>query len=398
MYFNDETAGDVIITVNLVLVITSVLSVAIRFAKPGSPQRGLDLQNFMLALAAGCGSITSIMQCAATKFGLGSHMDTLTEAQTVRFLQLLPAMLAFYYACNMFVKFGLLVFYLRVTYERKYLYVIWLMIIAAFVFGVSNVFVTIFQCSPVNKLWYPDKAGHCLDIMSFYYANAIIMIVNDTIMYVLPIMFTWQLDLRRPQRIVLNLLFGLGAVVVVTSILRLLALIQFDRTGGTDLTYHIASILLWSAIENHTAIFIACSPSIKALVIGTLVPLVSSAHSTVSDKVKTMRSSQASRNDSVNNHNSGRYEFGSIHKHFSKRVSSQHPTRKSMESDNSRANITAMRDSGHAPSVSSAAFSRENSRSSLNKGGLVTAIPLDDLDGQQLPPYVYSPNDRYQTQ
>jgi hypothetical protein len=88
------------------------------------------------------------------------------------------------------------------------------MIIVAFGFGISNIFVIIFQCNPVDKLWIPAKPGHCIDILPFYYATAWIMIVNDTIMYVMPIIFTWSLVLRRPQRIVLNLLFALGAMYV----------------------------------------------------------------------------------------------------------------------------------------------------------------------------------------
>lgn len=120
--------------------------------------------------------------------------------------------MSFYYACNMFVKFGLLIFYLRTTYERSNLYAIWIMIFIAFGFGISNVVVTLFQCTPPDKLWHPKEAGFCVNIMHFYYANAIIMIVNDTVMYIMPIVFTWNLALRRPQRIVLNLLFALGAV------------------------------------------------------------------------------------------------------------------------------------------------------------------------------------------
>lgn len=38
------------------------------------------------------------------------------------------------------------------------------------------------------------------------------MIVNDIILYVLPIIFTWKLQLRLTQRLVLNLLFALGAL------------------------------------------------------------------------------------------------------------------------------------------------------------------------------------------
>lgn len=117
-----------------------------------------------------------------------------------------------YFLCNMFVKFGLLIFYLRTTYERAHLYAIWFMLFVAFGFGMSNVFVILFQCVPLSKLWNPTMPGYCLNIVAFYYYNSIFMIANDVVMYIMPMVFTWNLALRRPQRIVLNLLFALGAM------------------------------------------------------------------------------------------------------------------------------------------------------------------------------------------
>lgn len=120
--------------------------------------------------------------------------------------------MAFYFACNMFVKLGLLLFYLRTTHERKHIYSIWLMIVIAIGFGLSSILVTVFQCTPANKLWYSTKPGKCINVLAFFYANASIMIGNDIIMYIMPIIFTWDLQLRRAQRIALVLLFALGAL------------------------------------------------------------------------------------------------------------------------------------------------------------------------------------------
>lgn len=87
MYFEDKAASDLIIVVNAVLSLTSVLSVSVRFQRPGAPERGMDLQNIMLALAAFCGTIMSILQCVATKYGLGAHMADLDQEQTLTFLK-----------------------------------------------------------------------------------------------------------------------------------------------------------------------------------------------------------------------------------------------------------------------------------------------------------------------
>lgn len=196
--------------------------------------------------------------------------------------------------------------------------------------------------------------------------------------------------------------------VVLVSILRLLSFIRFVEGGAADfsckhnassidpvctqLTYaqidHIASILLWSAIENHIAIFIACSPSIKALVVGTLVPLVSSVHSSISDKARTLRGSQATTNQSeLDSQSRNEDPVGDIqHELVLQAMHQPSARRSSMESDNSRFDLTA------PTRMFSLASSRKSSQSSLGKGSTVTVIPLDDLEAQILPPYTYKPS------
>lgn len=87
MVFQDKIAGDLIIALNTVLALTSIVSVGIRFRTPNSSQKKVDLQNVMLVLAAFCGTVMSIAQCVGTKFGLGTHMTTLSGASVESLLK-----------------------------------------------------------------------------------------------------------------------------------------------------------------------------------------------------------------------------------------------------------------------------------------------------------------------
>jgi len=78
--------------------------------------------------------------------------------------------------------------------------------------------------------------------------------------------------------------------VVAASFIRLYVVYRYDQDG--DLSWNIASCLIWSSVENHLAVFIACSPSIKAVVSGVLYPLVSSQVSSFKDKIKRSRGSE----------------------------------------------------------------------------------------------------------
>ncbi|KAH0366702.1 hypothetical protein KCU65_g5095, partial [Aureobasidium melanogenum] len=287
---------DLVVIVNVILSFSTLSALSLRFAKVtgNAKQRKFDAQNIMICLAGFCGIMMSLLQCVATKYGLGSHDWETSSTEQVAFYKvgLYISIFVFYLACNMFVKFALLFFYRHTTYERWHHWTIWFMEFIAFAFGVSSILVIIFQCVPIAHLWDQNTPGTCINIKAFFYSNSIIMIVNDIILYVLPIIFTWKLQLRLAQRIVLNLLFALGAVVVAASFIRLYVVYRYDQDG--DLSWNIASCLIWSSVENHLAVFIACSPSIKAVVSGVLYPLVSSQVTSFRDKIKRSRGSEGS--------------------------------------------------------------------------------------------------------
>jgi len=134
------------------------------------------------------------------------------------------------------------------------------------------------------------------------------------------------------------------------------------------------------------AIFIACAPSIKALVVGSLVPFVTSVHSSVSEKVRTLRGSQAT-SQSRSAHDSAHDNPFNMKHHLAKKTASHQ--RQSMDSDNSRIDLTATRLASSASS--DVELVRKGSDTSTQKSISVAVIPMDDLEAQNLPPYTYAP-------
>lgn len=81
------------------------------------------------------------------------------------------------------------------------------------VFWLGSLLATIFRCIPLEAIWnWSISDSWCIDIATFYHANASIMIGMDLVLYLMPIIFTWNLHLSRSQKIGLNVLFGLGAM------------------------------------------------------------------------------------------------------------------------------------------------------------------------------------------
>jgi hypothetical protein len=112
----------------------------------------------------------------------------------------------------MFVKHAILEFCKDLSPDHKAHGFINFMHIISAGFGISNVVVELTQCHPFKKNFYQSLPGHCIDIIAFFYSNGIIMLITDLILYALPVALTWDIQLRRLQRIGLYCLFALGGL------------------------------------------------------------------------------------------------------------------------------------------------------------------------------------------
>jgi hypothetical protein len=178
----------------------------------------------------------------------------------------------FYFICNWAVKHSLLLFYATLTVDHYPRLSIYAMHALAIAFGVSCVFITIFQCTPINKMWRgagDSRAArapeHCIDINAFNYFNSCFMFANDLILYAMPLIFTWRLNVSRSQRIAVNFLFALGGLVLAASGARIFFV--HKQATHADFTYRFAMTMICAVIENHLAIIVACAPSIKVILL-----------------------------------------------------------------------------------------------------------------------------------
>jgi hypothetical protein len=171
----------------------------------------------------------------------------------------------FYFTCNWAVKHSLLLFYSTLTVDYWPQLSIQFMHIIAFSFGITNIFVTMFACTPIQRIWNLNVPGHCVNGNDFNYFNSSFMLATDLILYAMPLVFTWKLHVSRPQRIAVNLLFTLGGLVLAASGAR----VYFVHKQAThpDFTYQFAMTMICAVIENHLAIIVACAPSIKVILL-----------------------------------------------------------------------------------------------------------------------------------
>lgn len=97
--------------------------------------------------------------------------------------------------------------------RMRIVYVIALLVI--FGWGVSQIFVKIFICRPIQAFWDPTVEGReCLDTGIQGYVNAIGDIITALAIFVMPIPVLKHLNLPSTERLLLVWVFVLGLLYV----------------------------------------------------------------------------------------------------------------------------------------------------------------------------------------
>ncbi|KAF2201201.1 hypothetical protein GQ43DRAFT_371995, partial [Delitschia confertaspora ATCC 74209] len=83
-------------------------------------------------------------------------------------------------------------------------------------------FVSIFQCSPSEKLWIPTVKGHCINQPVYTLIGGIFNFTSDCLMLLTPIIFIWKLRLSWNRKFGAVVVFLIGILACATSILRVI--------------------------------------------------------------------------------------------------------------------------------------------------------------------------------
>lgn len=91
-------------------------------------------------------------------------------------------------------------------------------LVLVILYGCTTVVTTLVICLPVGGLWDLSGTPRCLDREALWLAHAILNIVSDLVIIVLPIPFLLNLSLPRKQKYGLTSIFAVG-ILYDTSLL-----------------------------------------------------------------------------------------------------------------------------------------------------------------------------------
>ncbi|CAD6572261.1 MAG: hypothetical protein ASARMPRED_005213 [Alectoria sarmentosa] len=78
--------------------------------------------------------------------------------------------------------------------------------------NIAEIFLSIFQCTPVHKAWDLDVEGSCVNILLAACIPASINVVSDVVTFLLPLPLIWNLHMERNRKIQLLGIFLLSGL------------------------------------------------------------------------------------------------------------------------------------------------------------------------------------------
>lgn len=131
-------------------------------------------------------------------------------------LQIFWATILFYNVSLAMIKLTFLLQYNRVLAAHKMQKVIWVLGTLIMLWAVSQIFVAMFACFPIQKFWDHTLDGSCMPNQPFWYINAGGNIMTDAAIFIMPLPVLGALQLRKKQKYFLVGIFSLGFLYVTS--------------------------------------------------------------------------------------------------------------------------------------------------------------------------------------
>ncbi|PGG98715.1 hypothetical protein AJ80_09488 [Polytolypa hystricis UAMH7299] len=257
----DDSLQPWTIAVTASVTVMAFVSVCLRLLSRYERNQRLWWDDWMIIFSMAWNLVVVGFIFAMVHYGMGLHaLDPVPMEDIVTVAKLLLVAEILYVFNLVWTKISFLMMFYRIfhfPYFKRWAYIIGGFVVA---WVICITFLFVFICVPVQKMWYPDLPGRCIDQVGTWIANAVSTIVTDLAILILPIPQVWKLQLSRSEKFALTIAFGLGFFVVFASTYRFTVLFSYD---ANDPTYSLAPTVGWTAIEMAAGITSACLPTMR---------------------------------------------------------------------------------------------------------------------------------------
>ncbi|GAQ08679.1 hypothetical protein ALT_6000 [Aspergillus lentulus] len=178
------------------------------------------------------------------------------------------------------IKTSILLFLLRLTGQKVNVRrAIYALLILNGIAMVATFLITMLHCVPIASNWDPVSYPNakCINFANFVTGTACVAIFTDVLVLILPAWIVYNLKIARGQKLMLIGILSLGCISVISGIVRVILLDDYDRNIPADYTYSLLFCI--STIEVGLSIIAACAPALKPLFVMIIPKVFSSSKS-----------------------------------------------------------------------------------------------------------------------
>ncbi|KAJ9291698.1 hypothetical protein DTO021C3_599 [Paecilomyces variotii] len=263
----DETGasrGRAAVIITGVLTALAALTVAVRLYTRAGLLKSTGREDWLILGAMAFSFVYLGLVVGQQQYGLGKHEWAISPESMKIQLRCLWIAIPMYNSSLVCTKFSILFNYLRVFPNRRLRLSCYIMMCVVTSYSTWAIVSGYFTCVPVAKFWDPTIKGHCLNFQALWFFNAAMNIITDTTLLIIPMPVLSHLQLPKKQKFALMGVFAVGAIVCITSILRLSGLHKV--AVSKDTSWDNVSAAFWTAAECNVAIICACLPYLRPLI------------------------------------------------------------------------------------------------------------------------------------
>ncbi|KAI1465193.1 uncharacterized protein F4812DRAFT_462036 [Daldinia caldariorum] len=229
--------------------------------------RAPDWDDVVIAIATIINIITIALCSMAISYGLGRHIQYLSDDDLVNCLyysaiQRAPGILSF-----TLPKLSVVIFLSKLMGNMKrgrwFLYSV---ITILFITSLMGIVIFLAQCRPMDHLWHPLSPADCvsatvLDAISYLCGSW--SAFTDIVLASFPIYLLWNLQMKPSKKISTMIVMALGFIAAIAAIAKTT---QLSKNRATDATWEPFWLFISSYIESDLVIIAACAPTLPKLI------------------------------------------------------------------------------------------------------------------------------------
>ncbi|KAJ4312517.1 hypothetical protein N0V94_007410 [Neodidymelliopsis sp. IMI 364377] len=173
-----------------------------------------------------------------------------------------------YVVTNIFLKFSISIFLLRIAVERTHRMVLWVALIVIQVYSVYFFFVFTFQCWPVSFFWeqFRGSKGHCLPsklVVNSFYGYSAVSCATDWIFSIVPIFIVHKLQMNTKKKITVAVVLAFCAIGSTATIVRIPFIEGLN--DKPDFLYSTIDVAIWSTCETGIGLATSAAATLRPL-------------------------------------------------------------------------------------------------------------------------------------